>query len=716
LATFLNKSFSYILLILTSVLSIHFTSYSQGIASDSLLVRNFSSAEFKVASFNFDVSLDENGVVYFANENGVLQYDGSFWKIIPIRNFAGINCLKMSLDGRMYVGGENEFGYLERDSIGVFEYHSLRVQLPDTLEINQVWNVVFRDNSIYFQSYRGIFKFDGESVRHIDIKDGWIFTINNEPYVSVFTKGLAKLVGDSLDYVDTSFLYPLDAPFREVPYSKTKSLILTEEHGLYEIDLYTKQLKEWDVSSNKVFKKHGIYDGIVWDDSTFLISTTRGGVFWINRKGDIVRKLTENEGLGNDEQREFIRDKRGNLWLTGNGITHVIFPNLQDTTNFKAVIQHLEVNDSLVNVNAKTLKKTLHENGPINSLVFNYSSPGFDKADLQFSYMLEGFDNKWSAWNENVKKEYSHVPGGVYTFKVKAKYNNELISPGSEIIIEIPILWYRSTPAYVIAVFLLIMIIWAGAGYRAATLRLKNKQLEHLVNERTMELVAQKEELVVANNELDHFVYRSSHDLIAPLKSMKGLINIARMEPSKEQQEQYFSMMENSILKLEDFIRSILEYSSNSKEGIANEKIDFNGIIDDIIDDLKYFEQAEKVTLHREIENIDFHSDAKRLKIVLSNLIANAIKYHNYRQEKPRINVNFRKEGEKVLLEVTDNGQGIAEEYLSTIFNMFVRASDASSGSGLGLYIVKDTVEKLGGKISVDSQLGVGTTFTIEFV
>lgn len=688
----------------------------QDISTDSLIIRNFGTVDFKASPYSYSITEDENGIIYIANENGVLEYDGSSWRIIPIRGFSDVHTVKTSRDGKIYVGGTDEFGFLERDSLNILQYHSLRKELSDSIDVYLVWQIVYFNHDVYFQSYKGLFRFDGKTVQHLDIKNSWILQLNDELLVTVFNKGTARLINDSLIYVDKSFQYPEDAPFRILPFKGTKKIVLTEEHGLYIMDSITYKLEKWNVGANIIFEKHGLYDGMVWDDSMYLFATTRGGIYWVDKKGDIVRKITKNEGLQSNKMGEFHRDKRGNLWLSGDGITHIIFPDKQDTSNFRPLVRQIEVNDSLIFININNLDETIHEYGSISSLIFFSSNPGFDKVDLQYSYFLDGFDNKWSGWTDNYKKEYTNLPSGTYLFHVKAKFQNGIESSSTNLKIHIPSLWYRTKGAYAVGVFLILLVIWAGTGYRAAKLKQKNFQLEQLVHERTKDLVTQKEELIVANNELDHFVYRSSHDLIAPLKSLKGLIDITRKETSESHRKKYFEMMESSIIKLEDFIKSILEYSSNTKGEVIKETINLNNIIDNIITDLKYFEKAEDVTLHREIDSkVEFKSDSKRLKIILSNLVANAVKYHNYRQPSPHINIVLKKEEDRVVIEVGDNGQGIYEQHLSTIFDMFVRASDTSEGSGLGLYIVKETVIKLGGTIDVKSEFGVGTVFTIIF-
>jgi PAS domain S-box-containing protein len=216
------------------------------------------------------------------------------------------------------------------------------------------------------------------------------------------------------------------------------------------------------------------------------------------------------------------------------------------------------------------------------------------------------------------------------------------------------------------------------------------------------------------NAELDRFVYSASHDLRAPLSSVLGLIEIAEMEIKDPQPRHYFSMMKGSINRLNRFIQDIIDYSKNSRLEVEKEPIDFKEVVSEVTDDLKFLEGADKIRIGFDIDDSKVMlSDKGRIKILLSNLIGNSIKYHNLDQEEPRIRISTQINGRYGKINIEDNGIGIPEEHQAKIFDMFYRASYKSGGSGLGLYIVKEIVQKLHGSISVESQPGKGTKFSI---
>lgn len=223
----------------------------------------------------------------------------------------------------------------------------------------------------------------------------------------------------------------------------------------------------------------------------------------------------------------------------------------------------------------------------------------------------------------------------------------------------------------------------------------------------------QNEELKKINSELDGFVYRASHDLRAPLSSILGLISISKEEKDIRQKEEYLNMMEKSVKKLDLFIRNIIDYSRNARLQISVTPVRFDELISSIFDEYKYMERSTLIERKLTIEgNTDFYSDIFRLKIIFSNIISNAIRYSN-----PRVNsfirISINMTDANAVIHFEDNGAGIATESVNRIFEMFYRASESNVGSGLGLYIVKEVVQALGGTIKVDSELGKGTTFIV---
>lgn len=227
-------------------------------------------------------------------------------------------------------------------------------------------------------------------------------------------------------------------------------------------------------------------------------------------------------------------------------------------------------------------------------------------------------------------------------------------------------------------------------------------------------LEQQNLELIKTNSELDRFVYSVSHDLRSPLTSVLGLISFIEEESLETDTLEHVKMIRNSINRLDEFIKNILSYSRNKRTGLEIKKIPLQKTILDSVNSLHSMEEAKGIHFEIDIkEKKPFYSDSLRFNTILENLISNAVKYHKKNKTDSYIKITGQSDHEKLQLSIVDNGIGIDSAHHNKIFDMFFRLSGKTEGSGIGLYIVKETVEKLQGTIQVKSELGTGTTFII---
>jgi PAS domain S-box-containing protein len=228
-------------------------------------------------------------------------------------------------------------------------------------------------------------------------------------------------------------------------------------------------------------------------------------------------------------------------------------------------------------------------------------------------------------------------------------------------------------------------------------------------------LVQTLEELSDRNFELDQLVYRTSHDLRSPLRSVLGLVNLFKIEV-KNEPHIYIDKIEDSILKMDVFIKSMLDYSRASRMDIKNGVIDIRNVIKEIITGLEFLEgyKTMKITTKVTGDEKTLILDQLRLRIVIGNILSNAIKYRNTKLEINTLDITVNILKKKVSLVFEDNGIGISKKYLNKVFDMFYRATEQSDGSGLGMYIVKQSIDKLGGTINISSKLGVGSKIEID--
>ena len=219
-------------------------------------------------------------------------------------------------------------------------------------------------------------------------------------------------------------------------------------------------------------------------------------------------------------------------------------------------------------------------------------------------------------------------------------------------------------------------------------------------------------ELERTNDELNRFVYSTSHDLRSPLASVMGILNLAKMENSVSDPNNYMGMIETCMNKMDIFIQKIIEYYKSVRVDEEIGEVDFQGMLKDSIEICKM--QKPSVTFNLTVQqSAKFSNDSFRISIIMDNLISNAVKYQKATTDDPRVNVSVKVDEYKAQVEIEDNGIGIVEEHLNNIFKMFFRSSSQVNGLGIGLYIVKEALARIGGDISVSSTQGVGTIFRI---
>lgn len=228
-------------------------------------------------------------------------------------------------------------------------------------------------------------------------------------------------------------------------------------------------------------------------------------------------------------------------------------------------------------------------------------------------------------------------------------------------------------------------------------------------------LLDRNEELSKINAELDRFVYSASHDLRAPISSLLGLIEVVRMEKDSNTIDRLLDMQKRSLHRLDHFIKDIVDHSRNTRMLVEYEQINFQSMIHNSFEHLQFMENADKIRKIISVElDAPFYTSPSRLEIILNNLISNAMKYANLKNSDPYIEVRVKASAEKAEVRISDNGEGIPPDAINRIFDMFYRASANGMGSGLGLYIVKEALQKINGSISVSSEFGSGTEFCVQ--
>jgi signal transduction histidine kinase len=253
------------------------------------------------------------------------------------------------------------------------------------------------------------------------------------------------------------------------------------------------------------------------------------------------------------------------------------------------------------------------------------------------------------------------------------------------------------------------------------------EMLEIKVKERTEQLSRANEELSATldtnrlqteviekkNAELDDFFYRVSHDLRGPISSLLAMSFLAKKEVTDTKALEYINRQKDQADRLNGIINALISLTKLSHGGFKAEPINFTRMIEECIHSFAGHANYSKITFRKNIQSdLEFESGWVFINAILQNLIENGIKYCG--KKDPYVQIDIKKELDIIIIEVSDNGQGIPDDLQFKIFDMFFRASQSAGGSGLGLYILKRSVDRLKGKVEIESKVGLGSTFKVK--
>jgi signal transduction histidine kinase/ligand-binding sensor domain-containing protein len=466
------------------------------------------------------------------------------------------------------------------------------------------------------------------------------------------------------------------------------------------------------VDLGEVFSSYSVSSVEFLDKENILFANSYG-LFRYNLKSKEYWLFDENAGLPSNTVTDhgILVTAKKELWVgTSYGLAYALHP----VTENKATATPYCVN-AQVNGESKRFVKGLY--APYGSFInLQFSPITFPENKIHLQWRMQGTDTVWRTI-DNRQLSLSDLKAGIHTVQVRAKKNTGLgwSEPTSlKIIVSTP---YWKRVEFIFLILLVITVVaWISYAVSYSIAKSRRAYLQNLITRRTMELQKANEELTLRNTELDRFVYSASHDLSAPLKSILGLISVARLDKPGESHEQYLSMMERSVLKLEEFIEEVVSYSRNTRMPVKLESFDFTEFVKGMLQDHHYSPNYCNIEfIVEDSTSSPMVSDVTRMKIILNNLISNAIKFHWIDgKEKPFVKISLARCDGHYQIVVEDNGRGISERHLHRIFEMFYRATEEAPGSGLGLYILKESVAKLGGSVEAKSAIEEGTSFIIK--
>lgn len=228
------------------------------------------------------------------------------------------------------------------------------------------------------------------------------------------------------------------------------------------------------------------------------------------------------------------------------------------------------------------------------------------------------------------------------------------------------------------------------------------------------ELHTKNLELQKRNEELSSFIYSGSHDMRAPLTTIQGVLEVAKLTEADSAALPYFDMIEENVNKLDDYLCNLIAFHQNFKNKLKFSEVNWEEFFEELNLQYHYSHHFPNVKMSIKMDEQNrFVSDKLRLSAIMHNLIGNAFQFQNKSDKGGFVRVEGITSQKQAEIRIKDNGIGIAEDEINKIFDMFYKSHAHSNGSGMGLYIVKETLEKMGGHISVESIPGEGSCFKI---
>jgi ligand-binding sensor domain-containing protein len=309
-------------------------------------IKNYTHDDYNAGSEIWDIKQDKNGILYFANDEGLLTFDGSYWKTYPLPNKSAIKSVAIDPAGRIYVGGQDEVGYFFPNDAGILKFHSLKHLLPlKARQFADIWDIVIHNDEVFFRTIECIFELKNNTIRTFDAPGGWILLSQAGGRLFAHDKAIGLVV-----FKDSRWQACVQQPTTNLSitgiteFSKDTLLVTTRKNGLFII------------TGTSLIKKATATDAILLTDlinfgqkignDRYAIGTAAKGLIIIDSKGKLIEQFSNNQGLQNNNVHGVLLDNNRNLWLgLENGLDFInyntsvknIYPNRENLVKSNAV-------------------------------------------------------------------------------------------------------------------------------------------------------------------------------------------------------------------------------------------------------------------------------------------------------------------------------------------------------------------------------------------
>jgi serine phosphatase RsbU (regulator of sigma subunit) len=269
--------------------------------------------------------------MYFGNANGVLEYDGANWRMIPVSNNSLVRSIAIDSSGIVYVGAVGEFGYLSPNEKGFMAYHSLVDKLPkEEQDFADVWKTYATPDGVYFQTFTKLIRIKHNTVKIWKPENSFHFSffVRNKFYINERGAGLKELTNDRLNLVKGGAEFSGSRIYSMLPYPGENILVATREKGLYllrtKADIADSAFTYINSNSNGHLINDQVYGGVSLKNGNFAFATLLNGILITDLRGNVVQILNKKNGLQDDIVKYVALDNQNDLWAAlGKGISHI---------------------------------------------------------------------------------------------------------------------------------------------------------------------------------------------------------------------------------------------------------------------------------------------------------------------------------------------------------------------------------------------------------
>ncbi|MFZ4770916.1 MAG: hypothetical protein ACOYLO_12115, partial [Ferruginibacter sp.] len=314
-------------------------------------VINYSKQSYSGGLQNWDIKQDKNGIIYIANNEGLLSFDGSNWHLYSLPNKTIVRSIEIGIDNRIYVGGQDELGYFSPSSNGLLQYHSLTLNIPaKDKAFGDVWDIISFQKAIFFRSNNKIFKLTNGVFTSYNPPSEWTYLglCNDHLYAHDINSGLLSFENDRWKTLFLKNELPANDPITGLlSIQKDSALISTLKHGLY--ILSETGLSKMESPNNPLFENERIYAATSINKEWIALATNNSGIYITDLKGNIVQRFSGKEGMQNNNVLSIFLDRQSNLWCgLDNGIDLIAYnsaikqinPASQDGSGYTAIIHN----------------------------------------------------------------------------------------------------------------------------------------------------------------------------------------------------------------------------------------------------------------------------------------------------------------------------------------------------------------------------------------